>query len=141
VEYQRTRFGYVLRLDRGEEILESLARFATEQGVRSGWISGLGSVTDPELGYFLRDSKSYEKRRMNGEFEIGALTGNFTEIEGKPFLHCHVVLGDRTFAATAGHLFHGTVSVTCEVSVVTDPTALRRVRRDDLGFHPIEIKR
>jgi predicted DNA-binding protein with PD1-like motif len=141
VEYQRTRFGYVLRLDRGEDILESLARFATEQGVRSGWISGLGSVTDPELGFFLRDSQSYEKRRMEGEFEIGALTGNLTEMEGKPFPHCHVVLGDRTFAATAGHLFQGTVSVTCEVMIVTDPTALRRTRRDDLGFHPIEIKR
>ena len=109
--------------------------------MRSGWISGLGSVADPELGFFVRESRSYEKRRLAGEFEIGALTGNFTELDGKPFAHCHVVLGDRAFAATAGHLFHGTVSVTCEVTVLTDTAALRRARRDDLGFHPIEIKR
>ena len=31
------------------------------------------------------------------------------------------------------------VTVTCEVQVVTDPEVLRRVRRPDLGFNPIEL--
>jgi hypothetical protein len=29
--------------------------------------------------------------------------------------------------------------VTCEVQIITDPGTLRRVKRDDLGFHPLQL--
>jgi predicted DNA-binding protein with PD1-like motif len=135
---QRTRYGYVLRLDPGEEIVAALRSFAAAQNVRSGLISGLGAVGETELGFFVRGTGQYVTRTFSGEHEIGSLTGNFSELDGEAFPHCHIVIAGEDFVAHTGHLFRGVVTVTCEVQVITDPDALRRARRPDLGFNPIE---
>jgi hypothetical protein len=140
VEYQSTRYGYALKLDAGEEIVATLASFAAQRGVRAGMISGIGSVRDPELGFFLTDHRTYERRTFHGEWEIGSLTGNLSDLEGQPFAHCHVVLGGADFTAWTGHLFRGVVTLTCEVHVVVDPGIIRRLRREDLGFHPLRLE-
>lgn len=133
-----TRYGYALRLDAGEEIVASLKAFAAERGIRAGLISAIGAVGETELGFFVRATRSYVTRTFTGEHEIGVLTGNFSELDGEPFPHCHIVIAGEDFVAHAGHLFRGVVTVTCEVQVVTDPGVLRRTRRPDLGFHPLE---
>ena len=140
MEFQRNRYGYTLKLDTGEEIIGALTAFAIEQGVRAGMLSGLGAVGDPELGFFDRSTREYVTRTFTGEWEIGALTGNFSELDGRPFPHCHVVIGGQDFTAFTGHLFRGTVTVTCEVQLLTDPGVIRRVRRPDLGFNPLDLR-
>jgi predicted DNA-binding protein with PD1-like motif len=140
MEHQRTRYGYALRIDAGEEIVGSLTAFALDQGVRAAVLSGLGAASELELGFFVRATRTYVRRAFEGEFEIGALTGNLSELDGKPFPHCHVVIGGEDFVAWTGHLFRGVVSVTCEIQVVSDPGALRRERREDLGFNPLALR-
>lgn len=139
MQSRRTRYGYALRIDSGEEIVATLKAFAIAHDVRAGLISGLGAVGETDLGFFVRTSGEYVTRTFSGEHEIGVLTGNFSELEGEPFPHCHAVIAGEDFVAHTGHLFRGIVSVTCEVQVVTDPEALRRVRRPDLGFNPLEL--
>jgi predicted DNA-binding protein with PD1-like motif len=138
VKHQRMRYGHVLRLDAGEEIVESLRAFAREHGVRAAALSGLGACGETELGFFDPGTRSYVRRRFDGDHEIVALTGNLSDLEGEPFPHCHLVIAGRDFVAHGGHLFRAVVSVTCEIQVVSDPEVLRRVRRDDLGFHPLD---
>ena len=137
MRFQRTRYGYVVRIDSGEEIIATLRTFAREQGVRSGLISGLGAVGETDLGFFVRATGQYITRTFQGEHEIGSLTGNFSELDGEPFPHCHAVIAGEDFVAHTGHLFRGIVTVTCEVQVVTDTDVLRRVRRPG-GFSPLE---
>jgi uncharacterized protein len=139
MQAQRTVYGWAVKVETGEEIVGALADFARREHVRAGLISGLGAVGDCELGFFVRATRQYVRRVFAGEHEIGALTGNFSELDGEPFPHCHVVLAGEDFAARTGHLFRGVATVTCEVQVVTDPGALRRVRRPDLGFNPLEL--
>jgi predicted DNA-binding protein with PD1-like motif len=139
VEFQRTRYGYALKLDTEEEIIGSLAAFAEAEGVRAGAISGLGAVGEAELGFFVRGSGTYVRRIFHGEHEIGSLTGNLSDFEGKPFAHCHILIAGHDFVAWTGHLFRGVVTVTCEIQVVTDPGILRRVR-GLAGFNPLELE-
>lgn len=139
MQQQRTAYGWALRLDRGEDIWESLRAFAEREGVRAGLISGLGAVGECELGFFSHATGAYARRTFAGEHEIGMLTGNFSELEGRPFPHCHIVIAGEDFVAHTGHLFRGVVSVTCEIQVVTSPAALRRASRPDLGFNPLEL--
>ena len=140
MQFRSTRYGYALRLDGGEEIVASLRQFAAERGIRAGLISGIGAVGETELGFFLRTTGTYTTRTFVGEHEIGVLTGNFSELEGEPFPHCHIVIAGEDMVAHTGHLFRGMVTVTCEVQIVTDPGLLRRVRRPDLGFNPLELE-
>jgi len=140
MQSRATRYGYALRLDPGEEIVASLQRFAAAQGIRAGLISGIGAVGETDLGFFVRATGTYVSRTFSGEHEIGALSGNFSELDGAPFPHCHILISGEDFVAHAGHLFRGVVTVTCEVQVVTDPGILRRVRRPELGFNPLDLE-
>ena len=139
MQSQGTRYGYALRLDHGEEIVASLQAFAARQGIRAGLISGIGAVGETELGFFVRATRTYTTRVFTGEHEIGVLTGNFSELDGEPFPHCHVVIAGADLVAHTGHLFRGVVTVTCELQIVTDPGVLQRLRRPDLGFNPLEL--
>ena len=139
MQVQPTRYGYAVRIETGEEIISSLTEFARRENVRAGLISGIGAVGDCELGFFIRATRQYVRRAFAGEHEIGALTGNFSELDGEPFPHCHILIAGDDLAARTGHLFRGVVTVTCEVQVVTDPGVFKRVRRPDLGFNPLEL--
>ena len=39
---------------------------------------------EAELGFFVRETGTYVRRTFAGEHEIGSLTGNLSELEGKP---------------------------------------------------------
>ena len=139
VKSQRTQYGYVLRIDPGEDIAATLDAFARRENLRGGLISGLGAVGETELGFFVRSTSSYIRRTLTGEHEILALTGNFSELDGEPFAHCHIIVAGGDFAAVGGHLFRAVVTLTCEVQIVVAEGVIRRVRRPDLGFNPLEL--
>lgn len=139
MQSQRTRYGYAVRIESGEEIVATLAEFARRENVKAAMISGLGAVGACELGLFLPATGQYVRRTFTGDFEIGALTGNVSELDGVPFPHCHAVIAGEDLVAHTGHLFRGVVTVTCEVQVVTDPGVFRRVRHPELGFNPLEL--
>jgi len=139
MESQRTRYGWALKIEAGEEIVATIQTFAAAQGLRAGALSGIGAVGDTELGFFIPSSGEYVRRRFAGDHEILALTGNLSELESKPFAHCHLILAGEDLVAYGGHLFSGVVTVTCEVQIVTDPGRLLRVPRPELGFNPLQL--
>ncbi|HET9327675.1 MAG TPA: PPC domain-containing DNA-binding protein [Candidatus Eisenbacteria bacterium] len=139
MESQRTRYGWALKIEPGEEIFATIQSFAKSAGLRAGAITAIGAVGDTELGFFVPASKTYVRRTFEGDHEILALTGNLSELEGQPFPHCHLILAGEDFVAYGGHLFRAVVTVTCEVQIVTDPGRLLRVTRPDLGFNPLQL--
>jgi len=139
MEFQGTRYGYALKIEPGEEIVATLQSFAATHGIRAGEITGLGAVGETELGFFVPATRQYVRRVFEGDHEIGSLVGNFTELDGEPYPHLHIVIGGHDFVAHTGHLFRGVVTVTCEVQIVTDPGTLRRVRSPERGFNPMRL--
>jgi predicted DNA-binding protein with PD1-like motif len=137
MQHQRTDHGWLLRLDAGEEIIASLQAFATAHGIVGGVITGIGAVGETELGFFVRESRSYIRRTFTGDHEILSLLGNFSVLDGVPFPHCHLILCGEDFAAHGGHLFKGLVTVTCEIHILTASRTIVRTPRPDLGFHPL----
>ena len=121
MEFQRTRYGYALKLEQGEEIFSALQSFGESQGLKAGVIVGLGAVGETELGFFVPATRSYVRRLFSGDHEIGSMVGNFSELDGRPFPHVHLVIAGEDFVAHTGHLFRGIVTVTCEVQILTDP--------------------
>lgn len=133
MDAKRTASGWVLRLDPGEEIGRTLTEWAVRENVRAGSISGIGAVGDVELGYFERERRDYVRRTFPGDHEILALTGNFSERDGQPFPHLHLVLSGPDFVAHGGHLFRGVITITCEIQVIANGDVVRRRAHDALG--------
>jgi predicted DNA-binding protein with PD1-like motif len=116
---------YFVRLDAGEKIVETLKALCERDAIGGGFFNGLGAVGEAEIGHFDPASNDYAWIKLRGPYEIVSLYGNITVIDGKPFIHAHIALGDNTFAVRGGHLKEAVVSVTCEVTLTRF--------RDDIG--------
>ncbi|HET8655945.1 MAG TPA: PPC domain-containing DNA-binding protein [Longimicrobiaceae bacterium] len=126
MQYRETPFGFFLVLDRGDEILESIARFATRASVRAAALSGIGTVDRLTLGFYDLAQRTYSFQSWEEEMALSSLTGNIAVVDGGPYPHLHGVFGRRDFGTLSGHLFGATVSLAVEITVVTAPEALHR---------------
>lgn len=105
MEYRVFGETVVLRIDRGEEILETIAAVCEKEQIRLGTVSGLGAVDKVSLGVFNREKFIYEHRSFQGDWEIAACSGNISTMEGKIYLHLHMVVGSVTEGKSySGHL-------------------------------------
>ena len=109
---------YVVRLDAGERIVETLRELCARDAIGGGYFHGLGAVGEAEIGHFDPAVGDYGWTVLSGPYEIVALHGNITTVDGKPFIHAHVALGDNTFAVRGGHLKEAVVAATCEIVLV-----------------------
>lgn len=139
MQVQRTRFGYAVRLETGEEVMESFCALAAREGIRAAFVSGIGKISDPELGWFAASSRTYQRREFPGDWELIALSGNLSELDGQPFAHLHATLGGEDYRSVSGHLFRGVTSVTCEAMVLTDPGVFHRLPGPPGGLNPLDL--
>lgn len=109
--------GYILRLEKGENLLETLMQFLKREGINGGTISGIGSCDKVVLGFYHLESKAYEWRTINEALEIVSLTGNIALVESEPFIHMHGVVSDSAFQTYGGHFKDATVGATCEIVI------------------------
>ncbi len=82
---------FVVRVDKGEEVISSLTKFCEKEGVTSGVVWGLGAFG--EADFVVGASENEVKPRMEtvrGPIEVGVAHGNIALKEGKPFVHLHV---------------------------------------------------
>jgi len=111
--------------------MEKLLAWALERRPDGAFLSGLGAVEGPKLGYFDARKRSYVSKEFEGEYEISSLAGNLgwdeTEGSGEPIAHVHAVLSGPNFLAFGGHLYSAIVSGTVEISVI--PLGSRLVRK------------
>ena len=114
---KKVETGYFIRLDKGEEAIKTLTDFIAQEKIPAGVITGIGALTDIELGYFERGQKQYIKRRFEDVYELLSLTGNISYSNGNPTIHAHCILGDADYQLIGGHFFSGTVAVTGEIYV------------------------
>lgn len=138
---KRKKFGayYVLRIEKGEDIIESLKRFANETKFFSAFFFGLGVGQDIELGYFDAAKKNYFKKQFRGEYEFSSLSGNISTFSQEPAIHCHVTIADSKFNAFGGHLFSAKVPATCEIVVFPFDEPLTRFEDDQTGLRLLEL--
>ncbi len=111
-------FHLVGRLERGDQLPESLLRACAQHSVRAAWLSGLGAVEWVELAEYDQSEQRYtEPRRYDAPFEILKLVGNLSLKDGELFSHLHVVLSRETrdgVEVIGGHLVRASVFA-CEL--------------------------
>ena len=108
---------YLMRLEKGEELVEQLTEFVKKNDINAGWISGLGGVLNVRLGYYNLERKKYVFRHVKNVVELVSLTGNIAQIDDEPALHLHGVVSDRNNKAHGGHIKELIVGGTLEIKI------------------------
>ncbi len=101
----------------GDDLYESLTRLVQQENIRLGRIQGLGATTHAVVAYYDQDEKQYKPMEFSGGMEILNLHGNVSMRDGKPFVHIHILLGDRQGRVFGGHVMPGTILWACEVFI------------------------
>jgi predicted DNA-binding protein with PD1-like motif len=139
MRYKKTGPVYILRIDRGEEIVETLRRFCAEQKTTLGTVQGIGAAGHVEIGLFETATKEYHTTTLTGDFEITSLLGSITTMDGAPYLHLHATIAGASFHASGGHLSSAVVSGTCEIFIYTVNDSLERTFDADVGLNVFDL--
>ncbi|MBR3719233.1 MAG: DNA-binding protein [Firmicutes bacterium] len=132
------RFGdtYLVRLQRGEEILAQLKEFALAEKVQLAGVSGLGAVCRFTAGVYNVEEKRYYKNEFVGPYEITSLTGTIDTMNGEFYTHIHMSAGNAKGEVFGGHLNEAVVSATCELVIrLIDGSVDRFHDKDDTGLN------
>jgi predicted DNA-binding protein with PD1-like motif len=130
---------YVIVFDAGDEVMNGIESFAGEADLDAARFTGIGAFPEATLGYFEMDRKEYHRIPIEEQVEVLSLTGDIALKDGKPKVHCHVVLGKRNGTAVGGHLIEARVRPTLEVTLTETPGQLRRRHDERTGLALIEI--
>lgn len=115
MEYRRFGNTVVARIDKGEEILESLRELAEKEKILLADVSALGAVSEFTVGVFDTGEKKYYANDFSGTYEIVSLTGTVNTMDGEYYSHLHMSAGDLEGKVVGGHLSRAVVSATCEL--------------------------
>ncbi|MGC8644887.1 MAG: PPC domain-containing DNA-binding protein [Thermoplasmata archaeon] len=105
----------VVKIEGGEDVLESMLQLLDDYGIFSGLvIFGIGMIRQLEVGYW--NGKEYVKEVLQSPGEVVSFHGSITSNE--PRLHIHVAVAMPDHVVKGGHFFSGVADPLLEVHVV-----------------------
>lgn len=131
--------GYLVRLERGEEITKALTTFLKDRHIMAGTVMGLGGIADVELGFYDLTARTYLRKTIPGNLELVYYMGNITLVDEEPFIHAHSVVSGADFHAYAGHFFSAKVAVTGEFTIHPADWEVVRALDDYTGLKLMDI--
>lgn len=130
---------FVLRLEKGEDILNSIKRFAAKQKIKAGFFEGIGSLSKVKLGHYDFKTKEYHWELFEDDLEILTLSGNIATMDKAPLPHAHVTLGRRDFTMIGGHLDEGSSANMVEIVLRKAPGKLVKAKDETVGLNLLQL--
>ena len=139
MDIKKTEWGYVIRLYKGEEIVQSLTSFVRDNKISYCTLSGIGACTNANLSYYSMTELVYMKKDFNNYYEIISLQGNIVSNENQTVVHAHILLSDDEFKCFGGHLNKATVTATCEINLFISKEKIKREIDSDSGLNLLSL--
>jgi hypothetical protein len=105
----------MMKLEHGEDVIGSVQEAVKEERSTLLLVTGLGMISDFELGYF--DRGNYLRKSFDEPHELLALQGSVAT-EGDPRIHIHATVADTEHRAFGGHLMKGKAWMSNEIGMV-----------------------
>ena len=117
MEYRKFNNQIIVRIDKGEEIIEKIKEVALKENIKLANINALGATNNFVVGVYNVDEKKYYSNEFKGNFEIVSLTGTINTMNGEFYTHIHMNAGNDKGEVFGGHLNKAIVSATCEMVI------------------------
>lgn len=129
---------FVIRVERGEEIIGSILKLCEGNKIFGGTFTGIGAVERAELAHYDIIKKAYTNKVYDELLELTSLTGNVSSLDGKPYVHAHATLANNKMESIGGHLKSAVVGVTCEIFLTARPE-IKRKYSEGMGVNLLEL--
>lgn len=135
MEYRKFNNHYIVRIDKGEEILEQLKQVALKEEIKLAKVTALGATNEFTVGVFKTKEKKYYANSFSGDFEIVSLTGTINTMNGEFYSHIHMSAGNEHGEVFGGHLNKAIVSATCEMVIERIEGNVDRSFNEEIGLN------
>ena len=135
MKYRKSGNTYMVRIDLGEEIIESLKQLCENEQIQLGRVEAIGAADHTVVGVYDLAKKEYYPETIDEFAEITSLNGNITAMDGKPYIHLHATLADRNHVIHGGHVLEMRVGATCEMFVTALDGEVNRQKDEVLGIN------
>lgn len=139
MNYKRFGNKVIVRIDRGEEIVETLRQICKDLDIKLGTITGIGAVNKATIGLYDVETKKYHSTELTGDHEIVPLFGNISTMNGNVYLHIHANLANAEHKSFGGHLNSAIVSATFEGIIYIFKGKIQRKKDDRTGLNLLEF--
>ena len=135
MDYRRFNNIVIVKIDKGEEMLEKIKEIALKESIKLASIQALGATNDFTVGVYKTDEKKYYSNEFKGNFEIVSLTGTINTMNGKFYTHIHMSAGNDKGEVFGGHLNRAMVSATCEMVINIIDGKVDRYFDEEIGLN------
>ena len=135
MEYKKFKNDIVVRIDKGEEILEKIKEIALKEKIKLASVRALGATNDFTVGVYKVDEKKYYSNSFKGNFEIVSLTGTINTMNDEFYTHIHMSAGNELGEVFGGHLNRAVVSATCEMIISIIDGRVDRFHDDEIDLN------
>ena len=135
MQYKRFNDTFMLRIDCGEEVMQSLAALCEKEGIRLAEVNAIGAADEAVIGVYDLEKQAYYREELSSFMEIASLAGSVTCVDGKPYIHLHTAMVDQQHKVHAGHVIGIRVGATCEMFVRVLDGNVSRERVEELGIN------
>lgn len=140
MEYRKFGESFVLKIDKGEEIVETIKSLAKRENISLASVSGIGAVNHAIVGLFDTRQKKYFTNIFNRDLEIVSLSGNITIKDFEPYIHLHIGLADINGNMYGGHLNEAVISGAGEIIIIEINGAAGREFNEDIGLNLLKFQ-
>ena len=138
---QYAHFGskYIVRNDKGEELVATIKSFCLEHSIKLATVTGIGAVNKASIGIFIQDTQKYKSTTLTGSLEIASLSGTVTQLHGEAYIHLHIIITDETYNAYGGHLNAAWIGATAEEIIDVIEGQVERAFNDGIGLNLLKF--
>ncbi len=140
MEYRKFQNKIIVRMDKGEEILEKVREVAEKEKIKFADIIALGAVREFTVGVFDTEAKEYHANEFKGSFEIVSLTGTINTMNDEFYCHLHMSAGNEKGQVFGGHLNRTIMSATCEMIITLIDGRVDRRFEEEVGLNLFQFQ-
>ncbi len=130
---------WLLVFDAGDEVVETLTRFAQDRALQGGHFTAIGAFERATLAYWDVEGKEYRHIDVPGQAEVCSLIGNIARMaDGGWKVHAHAVLALADGSTRGGHVLAGRVRPTLELVLRESAQPFTRRQDESSGLALLE---
>ena len=132
MDYKKYKDTIYLRIDKGEEVVETIKKVCKKEHVEAGYFQGIGACGKAVLSTWIPEQEDFTHHTITGMLEMVSLMGNIsTDKDGNSFSHSHAVFSylkdTGEIAVAAGHLKEAEISYTGEIVLTPAEEKIERM--------------
>ena len=132
MEYKKIRNTVYIRVDKGENVVQTILSVCRKENIRGGYFQGIGACDTAAISTYIPERNDFVDHTISGMIEMISLMGNISiDDKDEPFQHSHAVFSylkdNGEIAVAAGHLKEAQIGYTGEIVLTPAEEKIGRV--------------